>query len=164
MATLEEDIHTQFDWLVTAFASDQIELDYSIQSLRKIDRFFEQHAENGKAKPNGRLSTNSGPVLFSIGAYVGNTIIKAIPGSVWVTDDKDPKGEITAEVLLPNKTKIFPMQRAINRFMNGEEDSIYPYGTVLVNEISKDDYWENAKENHSTIKVSVKKTSWWKFW
>ena len=74
---------------------------------------------------------------------VGNVIIKALPGSRWITDDKDPEGEITAQIKLTSGTIIWPMQRVINRFKNGEEDSIYPYGVVIVKELSKDDYWEN---------------------
>ena len=165
MATLEEDIYKQSAWLVKAFSSDKIKLDYSIESFKEIDLFFEQNsAVPGKAKQNGRLSQNLGPVLFSIGAYVGDTIIKALPGSIWITDDKDPEGEITARVKLPTGTIIWPMQRVINRFMNGEEDSIYPYGFLVVNEISKEDYWDKTKDTQKNFKKVIEKKPWWKFW
>jgi hypothetical protein len=164
LATLKEDIHKQSAWLVKAFKSDRIGLDYTIESFKKIDLFFEQNSVPGKANPNGRLSKNLGPVLFSIGAYVGNTIIKALPGSIWITDDKDPEGEITAQVKLPNGSIIWPMQRVINRFKNGSEDSIFPYGAVLVSEISNDHYWEKTKENQMNLNKVAEKKPWWKFW
>ena len=74
MATLKEDIHKQSAWIVVAFSSDRIKLDYSIESLKEIDLFFKKNSVPGKAKPNGRLSQNLGPVLFSIGAYVFENI------------------------------------------------------------------------------------------
>jgi len=51
--------------------------------------------KNGKPTKNGRLSGQGfGPILFSIGAYVGETVVKNVKGSKWITDDNDPQGEI----------------------------------------------------------------------
>ena len=167
MATLLEDIKTQSDWIVQAFAADNFKLDYSVESFKSIDDFFDQHANNGKAKPNGRLSKNLGPILFSIGSYVGETIIKNVPGSVWITDDKDPLGEVNVSMKLPDGTTIWPMQRVINRFRNGSEDGIYAYGSVVAKEISQGDYWEKIKETSSRAASAKQKGNnkpWWKFW
>lgn len=164
MATLEEDVHKQSAWIVKAFSSDRIKLDYSIESLKEIDLFFKQNAIPGKAKPNGRLAQNLGPVLFSIGAYVGSVIIKALPGSFWITDDKDPEGEITVQVKLPSGTIIWPMQKVINRFKNGEEDNLYPYGIVTIKELSNDGNWDKEKGDPGNPDKVVEKKHWWRFW
>jgi len=73
-----------------------------MESLKKIDDFFDQHSENGTAKKGGRLSQNLGSILFSLGSYVRETIVKNAPGSVWQTDDNDPQGEVNIEILLPD--------------------------------------------------------------
>jgi len=132
MATLIEDIKTYSDWIVKAFKVDQLDLDYSLESFRLIDDFFDRHSVNGVAKPNGRLSKDRGPILFAIGAYVGETIVRHFPGAVWITNDHDPMGEANVELKLPNGTTIWPMQRVIKRFQNGPQDGIYAYGTVVL--------------------------------
>ena len=164
MATLEEDIHTQSEWLVKAFGSDDIMLDYTVESLKKIDLFFDVNSVSGKPTTGGRLSQNLGPVLFSIGAYVGITIIKAVPGAIWITDDKDPEGEITARIKLPNGSIIYPIIRVTNRFKNGSEDGIYAYGAVVVKELSTENYWKDRSEKQVNPIGKVEKKPWWKFW
>ncbi|MDP4164364.1 MAG: hypothetical protein Q8898_14785 [Bacillota bacterium] len=161
MATLIEDIKTQSDWIVRAFKSDDLNLDYTIRSFIEIDKFISKHTKNGQAIEGGRLNTNFGPILFSIGAYVGETIIKVAPGSKWVTNDEDPQGEINAEIKLPDGGTIWPIQRVIKRVRNGPEDSIYIYGFKFtenfVNEPFDSSYWTIQRENDST-------KPWWKFW
>lgn len=98
MATLLQDIKTQSDWVITAFAADKLKLDYSIHSFIEIDKFFNKHSKNGKAVRGGRLTQNLGSIVFSLGSYVGQTIIKNVSGAAWQTDDNDPESEITASV------------------------------------------------------------------
>ncbi len=132
MATLIQDIKTYSDWIVKAFKTDKLDLDYSLESLRLIDTFFDVHSAGGIATPNGRLSKDRGPILFAIGAYVGETIIRHVPGADWITNDADPMGEANVELKLPSGTTIWPMQRVIKRFQNGPQDGIYAYGTVVI--------------------------------
>jgi hypothetical protein len=132
MATLLEDIGTYSDWIVKAFKADNLHLDYTLESFRMIDEFFDLYSEKGEAKPNGRLSRDRGVILFAIGAYVGETIRRNVPGSKWMTKDSDPEGEINVEVELPQGATIWPVQRVIGRFQNGPEDGIYAYGAVVI--------------------------------
>ncbi len=148
MTTLEKDIKQHADWIVKAFAADKLKLNYTIESFKTLDNFFEQHAENGAANPNGRLAANTGSILFSIGAYMGESFIQTLPGTVWLIDEKDTQAEINATLKLPNGELIQPMQRAIKRFQNGAEDSIYAYGAVIL--------------QSPGLVVANKK--WWKFW
>jgi hypothetical protein len=160
MATLLESIKEQADWIVKAFAADRLTLDHTVHSFIEIDKFFNKHVREGKAVKNGRLSQNLGPILFSIGSYIGETIIKTVPGAAWEVDENDPEGEINATVRLPDGVVMWPMQKVIKRFRNGPEDSIYVYGHHITKDITKQafdqDYWNVANP-------SVKKP-WWKFW
>jgi hypothetical protein len=156
MPTLLEDIHTQAAWIVKAFKADGLTLDHSIESFKAIDHFIDLHSADGKGKPGGRLETNWGPILWSIGAYVGETIIRHCPGGKWVTNDSDPQGELNVEVRLPNGTTMFPIARVLKRFQHGPEECIYDYGVVTVQTISKDGYWEQF--------TPKPKRPWWKFW
>lgn len=123
--TLGEDIHTACEWVVTALNSSGYKADYTIESMKEIDRFLDE--QSGE---NGIISRGRGKILFSLGCYVGETVIR-LYGGKWYTDDNEPQGEINASVKLDNGTVIFPMQRVIKRYQNGSEDGIYAYVYVL---------------------------------
>ena len=137
MGTLKEDIKAQSNWIVKAFAADGFKLDYTIDSIMEVDRFFVKNMENGKPKKGGRFyGKRVGSILFSIGSYVGETIIKNVSGSEWITDDNDPQGELTVSLKLPNGGQIFPIQKVMKRFQNGSEDAIYPYVYMVTKEFT----------------------------
>jgi hypothetical protein len=158
MGTLKQDIRESSSWIIKAFKADKLMLDYSIESFIEIDKFFNKHTINGKAKPGGRFANNLGGILFSIAAYIIETIMKKVPGSRLVTDDEAADGELTVSIELPNGGVIWPMQRVMKRFQNGQEDSIYFYGYELTKEFTNEAfdelYWDKIKD--------IKK--WWKFW
>jgi len=162
MATLLEDIDKQSEWLITAFASDGLKLDYTIRSFIEIDKFFNINTKDGRPVANGRLVNNFGNVIFSIGSYVGQTIIKTVPGAYWVTDDRDEQGEITASVVLPDGSAIWPIERVINRSQDGPKESVYVYGYHFTKEYHSEpfdkDYWELDG------KIQKSRSPWWKFW
>ena len=152
MATLKEDIKAQSDWIVKAFQADGFKLDGSMDSIIEVDRFFVQNMKDGKPKKGGRLyGKGFGPKLFSIGSYVGETIIKNIKGAEWITDDNDPKGELNVSLKLPNDGQIWPIQKVMKRFQNGSEDAIYPYVHMVTTEFTnlpfKEEFWTLTAEN-----------------
>lgn len=126
---LKQDIVKAYEWIVIALQSSGYEVDFSIDSLKEIDRFFDEHSENGQAKPGGLLIENKGMKLFAIGSYVGEVIRRNYMGE-WVTNDKDPEGEVNISVVLANGSMIWPVQRVMKRFCNGAEDGIYVYGVT----------------------------------
>jgi hypothetical protein len=163
MATLLEDIKKQSDWIIKAFKADGMDLDYSIGSLMEIDRFVQKNAKDGQAIKGGRLSKNLGGIVFSIASYIGETLIKNVPNSKWITDDNDPQGEINITVELGDGTKCWPAQRMIKRIQNGLEDGIYPYGHSLTSEFTNEEsdksFWDIEKD----VKPMEPKKPWWKF-
>lgn len=65
MATLREDIKSRSDWIVEAFAADGFKLDFTIDSIVEVDRFFTVNMKNGRPKKGGRLyGKGFGPKLF----------------------------------------------------------------------------------------------------
>ncbi len=163
MATLLQDIKTQSEWITKAFAADKLNLDYTIHSFIEIDKFFNKHSKGGKPVKGGRLKQNLGPIIFSIGSYVGQTIIKNVPGAVWQTDDNDPEGEITASIKFPDETIIFPMQRIMKRFQNGPEDAVYVYGYQLTKDYI-DEPFDQSFWNIASQEDNKPQKPWWKFW
>jgi hypothetical protein len=103
--------------------------DFSLESLKEVDRFFDDQVLNGKPKTGGLLSQELGARLFAIGAYVGE-VIRRHNGGEWQGDDNDPQAEANVALRLKNGATLWPVQRVMKRFENGAEDSIWTYGIV----------------------------------
>ncbi len=123
--TLEQDIHRSAEWIVSALNQSGYKADYSLESMKEIDRFFDEQSGEG-----GIISRNRGQILFALGSYVGETVIR-LYGGEWVTNDNDPQGEINIAVKLANGTVMWPVVKCMKRYQNGTEDSIYAYAYVL---------------------------------
>ncbi len=130
MATLVEDARRMADWVANALTESGYAADFSLGSLREIDRFFDEHSRDGQAVPGGLLAEQLGPSIFALGSYVGEVIIRH-HGGEWRADDADPEGEINMQVVLPGGSVIWPVQRVMKRFRNGPEDGIYAYGRLV---------------------------------
>lgn len=165
MASLKEDIKTQSDWIVKAFKADGFILDGSMDSIMEVDRFFSRNMKDGLPKKGGRLyGKGYGPKLFSIGSYVGETIIRNIEGAEWITDDEDPQAELNVFLKLPNDTQMWPIQKVMKRFQNGSEDAIYPYVHAATKEFTnlpfREEFWTLTAESDEPEATKP----WWKFW
>lgn len=124
--TLAEDIPEAAEWVVKALNTSGYKADYSLESMKEIDRFFDE-----QSGPDGILKNNrTGWILFSLGSYVGQTIIK-LHGGKWITNDNDPEGEINIAVETADGVTVWPVIRCMKRYQNGPEDGIYAYVYVL---------------------------------
>lgn len=109
-------------------------VDDTVHCMKEIDRFFDE-----QATPTGILSKHRGQILFSLGAYIGQTLIK-LYGGEWITDDGDIKGEMHIAVKLSNGSIIWPVLKCMKRYTEGKEDSIYAYIYALTQEIENEKY------------------------
>jgi hypothetical protein len=112
-----------------ALSQSGYQADFSLESLKEVDRFFDDQVVNGKPKAGGLLSQELGARLFAIGAYVGE-VVRRHNGGQWQGDDNDPQAEINIALQLKTGTTLWPVQRVMKRFKNGAEDGIWIYGVV----------------------------------
>ena len=64
MSTLAEDIPKAAEWVARALNTSGYKADYSLESIREIDRFFDE-----QSGPDGILQNNgTGQILFSLGS------------------------------------------------------------------------------------------------
>jgi hypothetical protein len=127
---IEEDAKRAAAWIATALSSSGYRADFSPGSLWEVDRFFDEHTKNGRARPRGLLAEDLGQRIFALGAYVGEVLIRHA-GATWEGDDNDPDGEVNLALRLRDGSQIWPVQRAMKRFQLGSEESIAPYASVL---------------------------------
>ena len=129
-----DDVRAAATWIAAALTSSGYRADLSPSSLWDVERFFDEQARAGKARPQGLLSEGLGTRLFALGAYVGE-VVRRDRGGAWHGDDSDPQVEINVAVDLADGKRIWPVQRVMKRFRNGPEDNVAHYAILLGVEI-----------------------------
>ena len=122
---LEQDIKASCEWVIRALNSSGYKADYTLDSMKEVDRFFDE-----QNTPDGILSKNRGQILFALASYIGETVIK-LYGGKWVIDEDDPNNEVNMAVQTSSGTVLWPAKRCMKRYTNGAEDSIYAYVYTL---------------------------------
>jgi len=131
MAKLVDDIAVGAEWIAECLKSSGYRADFSLSSLRELDRFLDDATEKGAPRPGGLLAEDTGTRVFALGAYLGEVLRRA-KGGEWRGDDNDPQGEVNVELRFAAKDVIWPVQRVLKRIQNGKEDSLEAFGAALV--------------------------------
>jgi hypothetical protein len=116
MGSLEEDVGLSAGWISRRLESSGYRADFRPNSLREIDRFFDD-AELRDLPPDELAAE-----IFAIGAYIGEVVRRA-RGGEWLAPD--------TVLVLPDGTRCGPVQRAMQRLLNGRRDSIEAWGVSL---------------------------------
>ena len=119
------------EWMAKRLSDTGYKGDFTLESLKDVDRFFDEQASHGRPKAGGHLSHHFGMQIFALGAYVGETIRRKGEGQ-WIGDDRAEHPEITLAVRLKSGVEFWPTQRVMKRFQNGPEDGIYTYAFVIL--------------------------------
>ncbi len=122
--TLKNDIAIAKEWIKEALISSNYQADFSVESLKDIDRFFDE-----QNKEDGILAQNTGHILFALGVYVGETIISNYGGH-WDLENCD--SEMHIKIKVNDKTVLFPVLRVMSRYKYGNVNSIYVYGNNFI--------------------------------
>lgn len=115
----------------------QIRLDYSVDSLQRLDQFITEHFD----PPGSKFVGETLPV--GIGCYVGEVIIRHLGGH-WNAEGKPEVNDIG-----PVKA-IFPIDKAIKRFKNGREDSLAWYYHSIVKHVYEAEHQPQQAQPHSS--------------
>lgn len=161
MASLKKDIKKSANWLVKAFGDLDKELDFSVKSVEHIETVLTEQFEDGQPKTDGLFANGLGGKLFAISSYIGEVVIRNTKATKWVTDDKDPQGEINIKLVSANGTEMFPAHRVISRLQNGDEDNIYHYTAIAVKNLMN---FEGEIPEGFFEKGENDGKPWWKFW
>ncbi len=118
----------------------QIALDYSVESLQRLDQFISEHFDVN----HGRQVDETLPV--GIGAYVGEVIIRHIGGN-WHPDGKPEVNSIGPIAA------VFPLEKAHKRFTNGKQDSLSWYYHAIVKKAYEAGYEPDQNQLHARHSV-----------
>jgi hypothetical protein len=99
---------------------DAVELDYSVDSIRKVDDILGKlHDRYVKDQSSVRVT----PLAHIYGAYIGEAIRRSEPGSRWERDH--PVGGEKSYPLHWRGGESFPMGWCYRRIVNGPEDDVW---------------------------------------
>ncbi|MBR7002325.1 MAG: hypothetical protein IKI11_06690 [Neisseriaceae bacterium] len=127
-------VHEKFT-LAAQIAKEQLnqmgyQVDYDLQSMKEIDRFFDD-------EKNGLLAgERADNIILSIGAFVGQTLIKLCGSGEWTdsgTFSNYDEDIHTVCLKFADDGEVYPVVKCWKRFENGAEDSIYFYVEVISN-------------------------------
>jgi len=96
----------------------QLALDYSVDSLQRLDQFITEHFDSRRARS---IETS---LLMGIGSYFGEVLVRQLHGE-W-----DESGQPLV-VNIENVEPVNPLRKAQLRFLNGKQDSLaWAYHTL----------------------------------
>lgn len=109
-------------------ANDNIDLDFSVETLKFIDNFLQQFKDEG-------LTVNDfAETIFVAGCYVGQVMIQNNEAE-WIKQENAnlPNGITMMPIVikLKNGTITDPISKSFKRFYNGSEDSLEYYYQVF---------------------------------
>jgi hypothetical protein len=140
MSTLEEvkaSITESSNWISEALNSSAYKADFLIESLKEVDRFFNEHSKDGKPVAGGLLETAQENKFFALGSYLGE-VIRRKTGGEWIVS-KDPAGKNEIALNLSDgRSTLFPISKIKKRFLNGESDLLFPYASFITSAQYKD--------------------------
>src|SRR5262249_46018430 len=116
-------------------------LDFTVESLAEVDRFFDEHSalDPDDASTDSLLASRLGQWLFALGAYSGEVLRRAVGGRWrWEGLDDDKAASTDTELVLADESIVWPFQRAWKRLMNGPDDSMAAWGAEMVAAVHPD--------------------------
>jgi hypothetical protein len=73
-APLVVDVFGASYWAAGPLTISGYHADFSVDSLRQVDRFFDDHVAEGRPKPGGLMDESASYRLFALGSYLGHVI------------------------------------------------------------------------------------------
>lgn len=154
------------DFVVTTMKAANLNLDYSLKSVKLLDDILDKEIKNGKAKnPNSGFAKIQGQIMFGMSAYLADVIIKNTKSTSIEIDENDPEWYRNFKLISVNEWQAYPGQRLVKRVLNGKEDELYAYV------VSCCKYFDGPKHESSSVPTfiheihvsqSEDKKSWWR--
>src|SRR5262249_56244648 len=74
------------EWAAQNLIARGYKADFSLESLREVERFFAEHSTKGKATAGGWLAERLEARIFTLGCYIGEVIRCRCGGTLFVGD------------------------------------------------------------------------------
>ncbi len=126
------DVRVSAGWACAALTSSGYGVDFTIDTLGEVDRFFADQTRTGRVRRRSVLGRDLDGRLDAVGAYVGETIRRAA-GGVWQVDLHDPEnGRLL--LLLDDGARLHPLRDVRRMFeelcTTGTPTGVAVYGAL----------------------------------
>ena len=159
------------EYLVQQYASINISLNYTPESVKELDRLFNDEFKDGEPiNPDSAFAKRQGIIMTGVAAYLAEVFLKNSVNSKMEIDTGDKSWYVNFQVISANGWSVEPGQRVIKRKLEGEESNFYDYVVVMLqyfNQTEKDKSKSNTKASETQINkgsILENKKPWWKFW
>lgn len=115
---IAEEIREAHESLVSIFADFGIRLDYSLESLATIENYLAKNYPISQGAGSAWPAVRAGVKIYYIGAYLGEALLRR-QGGAWHFDEKDPLGQIRAEIRMKSGKNFRPIETVMERIEDG---------------------------------------------
>ena len=159
-----------------SFADKGINLDYTPESVKHLDKLFDDEVRNGNPRnPDSGFAKFQGVIMAGTTGYLTEVVLRHTHNGQLDIDPNDEHWYLNFKVVAENTWTIQPGQRVLKRMQQGNEAEFYAYILSAIKYFSQpkaDATEEHPNEGYTyTQEVYVrdetkeeKKKPWWKLW
>jgi len=166
-----QELNNACSYIIHQYASINISLDFSVESVKELDRLFDDEFKNGElVNPESNFAKRHGFIMTGVAAYLSEVFIRNSTNLKIEINPNDESWYVNFQVVSSNGWSVEPGQRVIKRRLEGRESDFYHYVIVMLQ------YFNQSEDNKLKNKASyqsiyqdkgqqrVTKKAWWKFW
>ena len=157
------DLQKAVDYVRNTFAERRILLDYSTESIRHLDKLFDQEFKNGKLKnPEGGFAKFQGVILIGVTGYLSEVIIKNTRQTQTEIYEQDENWFISFKITAGGNRFVQPGQQILKRIQYGSDAGLHMYALSAIRYFN--DPAVAMTGNSPDSAVLKKRKPWWKLW
>jgi len=157
------DLQKAVDYVRNTFAERRILLDYSTESIRHLDKLFDQEFKNGKLKnPEGGFAKFQGVILIGVTGYLSEVIIKNTRQTQTEINEQDENWFISFKITAGGNRFVQPGQQILKRIQYGSDAGLHTYALSAIRYFN--DPAVAMTGNSPDSAVLKKRKPWWKLW
>lgn len=156
MSTTEQELKKAIEFVRKTFAEKNIQLDYSPESVRHLDKLFDQEFKKGKLKrPESSFAKYQGLIMIGVSGYLAEVVLKNTSNTRLHIESNDSNWYINFLVAGNNGLTIQPGKVVLARIQEGDKAELYKYAIYALN-------YFGTKTGEKAVE-KVDKKPWWKF-
>ncbi len=161
------ELQSATNFVLQFFADQEVDLDYSPESIQHLDALFEREFING-IFINGAsvFAQYQGLIMTGITGYIGQVILRHTENAKLCFEEDDENWFINFAIESESGKKLMPGHRVLKRAYNGDDDLLYFYVTDAINYFNEPvpSYNFKAAIVHLIDYKDAKGKQWWKLW
>lgn len=161
------ELQSATDFVRQLFAEQEVNLDYSPESIQQLDTLLEREFING-IFINGAsvFAQYQGLIMMGITGYIAQVILQHTDNARLCFEEDDENWFINFAIESENGKKLMPGHRVLTRAYNGGDDLLYFYVTNAIRYFNEPVPSYNFKASlvHLMDYKDAKGKQWWKLW